>query len=266
MKKVRLVGVDVDGTLVGRGGVVHPAVWEAAAEARACGVRIALCSGRPAFGVAREYAARLDAGGWHIFQNGASVLHLSRGESRSAPLPVEALAPMIDESRRLERVLELYSDADYAVERPQEAARAHAALLGLPFVARPFSSLRGEVVRAQWLVLHKEAEAIWRAPHPGLSVAFSTSPVMPETTFVMFTRAGVNKGSALRAVAEAYGIPLEAVMMVGDSHNDLDALRVAGVPVAMGNAEPEVKAAARDVVGSVEEGGLAEALLRAARG
>jgi hypothetical protein len=47
---------------------------------------------------------------------------------------------------------------------------------------------------------------------------------------------------------------------VGDSGNDLAALRIVGHPVAMGNADDAVRRIARQVVGDVEEGGLADAL------
>jgi hydroxymethylpyrimidine pyrophosphatase-like HAD family hydrolase len=88
-KLIGLIGIDVDGTLVGSSGIVPEFVWEAAERARAAGIRLALCSGRPAFGTAREYARRLDAEGWHMFQNGASVVYLPTGDSRSTPLPRE---------------------------------------------------------------------------------------------------------------------------------------------------------------------------------
>ena len=53
-----LICVDVDGALIGTDNTVRDDVWAALADARARGVRIALCSGRPAIGNALEYARR----------------------------------------------------------------------------------------------------------------------------------------------------------------------------------------------------------------
>ena len=55
--------------IVGASGIVHPKVWAAVERAQEAGIRLALCSGRAAFGVALEYARRLDPSGWHMFQN-----------------------------------------------------------------------------------------------------------------------------------------------------------------------------------------------------
>ena len=257
---IRLVCIDVDGTLVGSSGTVAPESWVAAERALAAGIRLAICSGRPAFGRARGYAERLDATGWHIFQNGSSVVHLAGGEARSRPLPAATVLKLIARARATGRVLELYGDTDYVVESTLPRAERHAALLGVPFEPRPLDRFAGPIVRAQWVVAHDEAPAIMQEPHDGLTLAASLSPVMPDTTFVNATPAGVDKGDALRRVAAEYALPLAQVMMVGDSDNDISALRVAGHPVAMGNAEPSVKAVAGHVVGDVDRGGLAEAL------
>jgi hypothetical protein len=97
-------------------------------------------------------------------------------------------------------------------------------------------------------------------PHDGLTYAPSVSPVMPDTAFVNITAAGVDKGTAVRSVAEAYGVPLDRTMMVGDGANDVSALSAVGHPVAMGNAEPEALAVARHVVRHVDDGGLIDAI------
>lgn len=257
---IRLVCIDVDGTLVGSDGGVPEAVWEAAERVRAAGIRIAICSGRPGFGITRGFAERLDVEGWHSFQNGASVLHLPTGRSLSAPIPAETIAMLVTRAHATGRLLELYSDTDYAWEGPPERARAHAGLLGVPFVARPFAGLQGTIVRAQWLISFAEAEAVLAEPHTGLEVSPSTSPVMRDTQFVNLTLAGVDKATAVRALAAEYGIPLSDVMFVGDGENDAPAMRVVGAPVAMANAEPVALAAATRVVRHVDEGGLVEAL------
>ncbi len=267
---VDLVCLDVDGTLVGSAGVVPEAVWPAVERLRAAGVRLCVCSGRPGFGQARALAERLDPDGWHVFQNGASVVHLGSGASRSTPLPGGAADELADRARATGRLLEVYTDLAYAVEAHSpaagERAARHAALLGVPYEPRPVSALGGPAVRAQWLTTAPEAALIRAEPHAGLTVAASTSPVMPDTLFLNVTAEGVDKGAAVRAVAEAYGVPLARVMMVGDGANDVSALRAVGWAVAMGNAEHEALEAAAYRVGHVDGLGLVEALGLALRG
>lgn len=256
----RLICLDVDGTLIGSDGAVPPDVWHLAAELRARGIRIAVSSGRPGFGATAQLAALLDPDGWHCFQNGASVLHLGSGASRSAALPRDVTAELIRRARATQRILELYTDTEYVCERDTPRARAHAALLGVPFRARPFESLNGAVVRAQWLLPHEELEAVLAEPHDGLETSPSTAPTMPDTRFVNLTASGVTKAAATRALAEAYDIPLTDVMFVGDGWNDAAAMEIVGWAVAMGNAEPQALAAAHHVTGHVDAGGLADAL------
>ena len=158
------------------------------------------------------------------------------------------------------RLLELYTDTEYATESTSHRARAHAALLGVPFRPRSLDSLAGPIVRAQWLVSRAEAEVVAAESHPGLEVSPSSSPVMPDTCFVNMTLAGVDKATAVRALAAEYDLTLAQVMFVGDGRNDASAMEIVGSPVAMANAEPEARAAAARMVGHVDDGGLAEAL------
>lgn len=267
---LRLVCIDVDGTLVGATGVVHPTVWPAARRLRESGVRLAVCSGRPGFGDARRYAAELEPDGWHVFQNGASVVHLGTGASRSAGLPAGTLAALAAEARVTGLTLELYRDLDYlAVPGPADPDPArvqrHAGLLGVsPTLGtlEDAAALDG-VVRAQWMVTHAALARVLARPVPGTRMVPSLSPVMPDTTFVSVLAPGVDKAGAVRQVAEAYGVPLSAVTFVGDGGNDAAAMTAVraggGHAIAMGNAEPEALAAAEHVVADVDEGGLVEA-------
>ncbi|WP_104990563.1 HAD hydrolase family protein [Deinococcus sp. NW-56] len=260
-----LLCVDVDGTLIGSDNTVREDVWAALADARARGMRVAVCSGRPAFGNALDYARRLDPDGWHVFQNGASVVNVGSGESLSEGLPEEGLALLLGRAEATGRLLEVYTDRDYGFTVPGNLARRHAELLGLTYEVRSPQELTGTRVRAQWVVPHAEGPGVQAEPHPGLDLHPAGSPAMPDTLFVSVTRAGVSKGSAVTRVAEAYGVPLSRAMMVGDGHNDVTAMRVVGHPVAMGNADAEARAAGRWHVGHVDAGGLLEAVELALR-
>ena len=73
--------------------------------------------------------------------------------------------------------------------------------------------------------------------------------------------AGVNKGRALALLALMWGIPLERCAAVGDSANDLEMLQAVGCPIAMGNAAPQVQAAAVRTVADNGHDGAAQAIL-----
>lgn len=75
-----------------------------------------------------------------------------------------------------------------------------------------------------------------------------------------FNIASANKGNALKRFAESLGLTLENCMAIGDGLNDLSMVKVAGMGVAMANAEDEVKAAAKMVTASNDEDGVAKAL------
>lgn len=72
------------------------------------------------------------------------------------------------------------------------------------------------------------------------------------------------KPMGMQAIADHFGIPMEATMAFGDGMNDTSMLQAAGIGVAMGNAEDAVKDAADYVTGDVDEDGVWDALRRLA--
>lgn len=80
--------------------------------------------------------------------------------------------------------------------------------------------------------------------------------------FVDVTARGNTKQNGIDQIIRHFGIRLEETMAFGDGGNDIGMLRHAGIGVAMGNAEDDVKAAAEYVTTSVDEHGIANALKR----
>jgi hydroxymethylpyrimidine pyrophosphatase-like HAD family hydrolase len=76
---------------------------------------------------------------------------------------------------------------------------------------------------------------------------------------------GVSKGSALEMVRRSLHIEPHRTVAIGDQRNDLEMLHWAALGVAMGQAPPEVVAAADETTGTVEQDGLVDVLERVLR-
>lgn len=74
--------------------------------------------------------------------------------------------------------------------------------------------------------------------------------------------AGVNKWAGLQVLLQHLNIDPQQIVAVGDGSNDLEMVKHVGTGVAMGNAVPQVKAAAAVVVSSNDDGGIVEAFER----
>ena len=80
------------------------------------------------------------------------------------------------------------------------------------------------------------------------------------TDLVEISRKGVSKETGIKILCDHLGIDLSEVMAVGDNKNDMELIQAAGLGVAMGNAQPEVKAVADETTDTNENDGVAEAI------
>ena len=105
----------------------------------------------------------------------------------------------------------------------------------------------GEKLMALWADFDKQ-------PH-------ESEVVRSEPTYLEILPAGVNKGAALKEVSKITGVPLSDIAAFGDSNNDIEMLKAAGLGVAVGNALDGVKAVAGYVAAADYGLGVAEGLL-----
>lgn len=264
---IPLALLDLDGTLIGQDGQVQACVWEAAERARDAGVRLALCTGRPGFGVAARVARRLDPDTPHIFQSGAQITYLDGDTIQVSALKEQATVKLVRHARELGVVLELYTPNALYVERRTEISEAHAKIIGVTAIVRDLSDVAaGEpVVRAQWVVQPDRLDDALAAGVDGVEPSIATSPALPDTFFVSLTRAGVDKGSAARLLCERLEIDPAQAMAVGDSPGDVSMLDLVGFPRVMGSGDPEMIVRYGDPLPGVEECGAVDALEQAVR-
>ena len=259
---IPLVVLDVDGTMIGSTGQVLPCVYEAIEKVRAAGVRIALCTGRPAIGVALRVAHRVGPNNAHIFQSGAHIAYPDGETMRVSALKEATTRNLITHARSLGAVLELYTPTNLFIERKSELGEKHQKLLGTTAIVRDLTDVveNEPVVRAQWVVAEDKLETVMDVDIPGAQLTHGTSPALPGAHFVSVTQAGVSKGSAIRELCDAMKLKRDNVMAIGDSDGDLPMLEAVGHPVVMGNSHPDLKARFAQVVGDVDDCGAADAL------
>ncbi|MCX7803206.1 MAG: Cof-type HAD-IIB family hydrolase [Meiothermus ruber] len=260
---IRLVLVDVDGTLFGPGGV-PPCAWEAAKRAREAGLHLSICTGRPGRGFALEYAERLDPDGLHIFESGAVVVSGRRELLRVSALPEEAFQRLLELSRSHQVPFEVYTaEGGFYREQAHPDLLQHERLLGFEAESRDLGGLMENVVRVQFVWRPSPAWSLVRAHilrMPEVELHEATSPGMPGVGFSSVTARGVSKRAAAEWVAARLGLDLGRCAMIGDGENDLELIQAARLGIAMGNAPENVKQAADLVVGTVDECGLEQAL------
>ena len=85
---------------------------------------------------------------------------------------------------------------------------------------------------------------------------------MPEETTLEMTAQGVTKGSGLKALADYLHIPMAQTVGIGDSDNDRAMLHDAGLSVAMGNAQADIKAQCDLITEDNDHNGVGEAICR----
>jgi Cof subfamily protein (haloacid dehalogenase superfamily) len=257
---LKLVCIDLDGTLVGTAGSPTRTVWEAAHRARRSGLHLAISTARPGFGLAWDWAQRLDPDGWHQFQNGASLLHANSGTEQSTALTASAVHESAQHAASFGWVFEAYTARQYAAASDSDIARQHALLLGVPYVYGSYRELQQQILRVQYIVADHELDAALAVVPEDCSAVAATVPSIPGFQFVSITKAGVSKASGVHELARLNNVELAETMMIGDGRNDIPALLIVGQSVAMGNSHTDVLKVASHVVGHVDRNGVATAL------
>lgn len=273
---MRLVALDMDGTLLDSNSRITPDSVEAVQSACAAGVRVLLATGkaRPA-AIAAAARAGLEGDSLLVSCNSPGVflqglaVHGHGGVQLSdAALPscvvsdaftwaeacgVSCVAFLGDECATLaltDDVRELHSR--YYEPLARECSSVEQLLQG--------PAVRKLLFMAAPSVIETDVRRHWAAALRGGNAGAELLQAVPNMLEVVPT--GVNKWAGLSVLLKHLDIPANELLAVGDGGNDLQMITHAGLGIAMGNAVPEVKAAADVVVASNDDGGIAEVFAR----
>ena len=264
---IRLVAVDVDGTLVTPDQRVLPRVQDAVRRAAAQGIELVLCTGR-AVGECWYVLDALPEIRYAVTHTGSMAQDLETGEVLyHCPLSADDARCIYSHLRRYDGLISFFSDGTVynAKEQIDHFSRYYPADLrwlferSHVFVDDLDALVTGWDKPVEKFYVSFSGEAPCRAaradlaqlPYFATGAGFVDLEVMNPAT---------NKGIALAALCRALGVPAGEVMAIGDSSNDAAMLDFAGVGVAMENGEDALKQKADLIAPSNEAGGVADML------
>ena len=270
-KTIELIVLDLDGTTLNDEGQLTETTQKAFRSAMDKGVQIVIATGRVISSIP-EAITKFKGMRYILTSNGAHIIDLEKNES--------VYSNFIDK-KAVETAMALLRNYDYMLE---------IFIQGLAYVDRiDYDKVRNGIItyrNSQYVIKTRtpvdnllDFASAHTSEIENINVNFqdlSEKPRMNEilcklpkvtitSSFEHNLEIGgetTSKGTAVAELCKRLGISLENVMACGDSPNDISMLEEVGLPIAVGNAKPEVKAVSKHIVNSNHENGVAEAIER----
>ena len=269
---IRLLAIDIDGTLVDPQFQVPTANLQALRRAHAAGVEIVLVTGRR-HQFALPIAQMLGFDLWLISSNGAITRSLGGESFHRDLLPVETARQLIAHMEPYRGNLVLTFDREgkgaLALERTDELTThiqrwVENNLQYIEFVVPIEQALVTDPIQAMFCgTIARMQVAEERLLGTGLAdriTVLKTRYDARDLIIIDVLNQGCSKGHALERWARHRGLSREEVMAIGDNYNDVEMLEFAGVPVIMGNARDDLKQNGWRATLSNEQNGVAAAV------
>lgn len=260
---IRLIALDLDGTVVGSDLVVSDRVRAAVREALARGIAVTIVTGRM-FAAARPYAQALGVSGPIVCYQGAGIFESATGAIlQQTNVAGDVTRDVLARAHADGINAQCYADDRLYVDKLNRYTRVYTDLANVEPVVVPSLIVAFADRPTMKIVLVLDADratAYLQSIETFLGKRAYVTRSHPD--FVEVLDPAVNKGRALSFIAQQHGVPLESVMAVGDSWNDLPLLQTAGLGIAMGSGPAELLERADGVVGDVAHDGVAEAIER----
>jgi Cof subfamily protein (haloacid dehalogenase superfamily) len=269
---VRLLGIDIDGTLLNPQFVISDVDMAAVRRAHSLGVEVMLVTGRRhtfALPIAEQFGFEL----WLSSSNGAITRSLSGETFHRDLLPQETCRRLCEEMREFRGNMVLTFDQEskgaIVLERMDELTASiqrwlEKNLQYIDFVIPIENSLNTDPVQAMFCgPIHRMHQALAGIAESSVAdkiTVLRTEYPVRDLSIVDVLNHGCSKGHALERWANYRGISREQVMAIGDNYNDIEMLAFAGLPFIMGNASEELRGRGWTATLSNDQNGVAAAI------
>jgi Cof subfamily protein (haloacid dehalogenase superfamily) len=259
---IRLMLADVDGTLVTTDKVLTERAVAAVRSLKEAGVLFAVTSGRPPRGMSM-LVDPLDLATPIAAFNGGLLVDRDMGVIEERVIPEDLVVPIADLMESFSLEVWIYRGADWYVPNLNgpHVARESWTVKFDPKLMTGFDGLTDRVAKIVGVSDDHQAVAdASNAAHERFGDHVTAAPSQPY--YLDVTHPDANKGAVAKFLCERYGIPEAALATIGDMPNDVLMFAHSGLSIAMGNADSQVKRAARRVTESNEHEGFASAVER----
>ncbi len=258
---IRLIAIDLDGTLLDSRKQLSPRVVAAIQALADRGIRTIIASARPPRAIRSIYRS-LNLNTWQINYNGAMIWDEPAARMQlHQPIPAHLVRRMIAGARSIYPNVILtceiqdkwFTDRDDRSHTTETGKQFNPDLVAplddwcnVPVTKLMFLADPAPILKLQHILTQRFGDLI--------------NLVRSDEDLIQIMHPMASKGAALRVVAAHYGVPLNQVLAIGDALNDMEMLRSAGTAVAVANAHPQVKSIAHWTAPSNDHDGVYAAL------
>jgi Cof subfamily protein (haloacid dehalogenase superfamily) len=260
----KLVAIDMDGTLLNSDHALTPRLISAVHEATQKGVHVVLASGRPTAGMLltiNELGLTSDDHYMLAYNGSLSLKVASQNVLRSRLLTAQDAVELQQLALQLGVNTHAFCTTNGLITpKHNKYAERESSVNNVPIKVLDYQQLSPQQAIIKVLLtgepehLDSVIDEIPKALYERYTIVRSAG------IFLEFMHKGSGKGSAVQALTESLGLSREQVICIGDQGNDISMLEYAGLGVAMGNADREVKAIANYTTSDNDQYGVAQVL------
>jgi Cof subfamily protein (haloacid dehalogenase superfamily) len=268
MKMIKLIGIDMDGTLLNKDKLISLENINAIKHAKEKGITSVIATGRPLCKTMIEYYKLLGLtgkGNYLIAYNGAAIYDMDSYEILNSKYITGK------DVKRIDKFVKLYSNLSSHVyffnreikvmyEKLTKYTALEETVNEIKLEKHNYSDFNDDDKIVKFMVVGEKEyldEFVKEIPD---ELYKDYNILRSETFFLEFVNKEVNKYFGLKTVANLLGIKENSIMAIGDALNDLHMVEEAAIGVAMSNASNEIKKVAKFVTKSNNNNGVAHAI------
>lgn len=261
----KLVALDLDDTLLNAQFKISPRNQEAIRRVVKKGILVTIATGRM-YRSALRYARELEIDLPLILYHGAMIREAVSGEMiRYSPVPGELAREIVEFAAAENYHVNLYIDDRLFVRTETEESRYYQTIAPIP--VEPVGDLcafldQRQVEPTKLSIINRDERMDELQPYLEEKYTGRLTVLQSRPHFLEITSTEATKGQALKYLGDLRDIKQEEMVAIGDSYNDIDMLRFAGMGVAMANAPAAVRDVADFITDSNLDDGVATFLER----